>query len=243
MTTSATLSLWTLARRSFLLWVGMPFLILGLVFLTIGVQASLEEHAYRTQGLTVEAVMPDKSIVKADRQQNPRTQYVISYRFTPAQGETITGSAEVPVEEWERLEAGRTFTVTYLPGDPASSRPPGGDDWIAALVFSLVGGVFTLLGAGLVFEDGRRLVRAARVLRRGIPTEGTVVRTEPTNASINRVTQWQIRYRYRDHVGRAQEGVSPLVSPEEALEWKESDHGIVRFDRERPEISLWLGRP
>lgn len=235
------LSLWTMCCRSVLLWVGTLFLILGLVFLTIGVRASLEEHAYKTRGLDVQAVVLDKTLVRANRQDNARTQYLVTYRFTSANGEEIDGTADVPIEEWERLEPGRTFPVTYLPDTVDSSRPPGGDEWIAALVFSLIGSVFTLLGIGLAFVGLRGLVRAARVLRHGISAEGTVVRTEPTNTSINRVQQWQIRYRYRDHVGRTQEGASHPVSPEEASGWKEGDRGTVRFDRERPEISVWVG--
>jgi hypothetical protein len=232
-----------MVRRSVLLWVGTPFLILGLVFLTIGVRASLEEHAYNTRGLDVQAVVLDKTLIRADHQNHPRTQYLVTYHFSSANGEEGGGTADVPVEEWERLEIGRQFSVTYLPGHPGSSRLPGGEEWIAAMVFSLVGSTFTLLGGGLAFVDGRRLVRARRVLRYGLVTEGTVVRTEPTGTSANRVAQWQIRYRYRDHVGRTQEGVSYPVSPDEAAEWHAGDTGTVRFDRARPEISLWVGRP
>jgi hypothetical protein len=94
----------------------------------------------------------------------------------------------------------------------------------------------------LVFADGRKLVQAAGILRHGLVTEGTVVRTEPTATSINRVTQWQIRYSYRDHIGRTQEGVSHLLSPEDASLWKEGERGGVRFDPERPDISLWIGK-
>jgi hypothetical protein len=232
--------LWSIASRSVLLWVGSVFLILGLVLFTIGVRTSLEEHAYRTHGLSIDAVVLEKSILRADRD-NPATRYQISYRFTSSAGEELTGTADVPVEEWERLEAGQTFAVTYLPGDPASSRPPGGDEWIAALVISLVGGVFTCIGAGLAFAEIRKLVQAARILRHGLVAEGTVVRTEPTATSINRVTQWQIRYRYCDHIGREQEGVSHLVSPDEAAGWKDGDQGKVRFDRNHPDVSLWVG--
>jgi len=245
MTTSphaSSLSLSALARRSILLWVGLLFSIVGLVFLTIGVNASLEEHAYRTQGLDMQAVVLEKTLVRADRQNTPRTRYLVTYQFTSADGEVIDGTAEVPVEKWERLEAGQPFAVTYLPGDPDSSRLPGGNQWIPALVFTAFGGVFTLLGAGLAFVDGRHLIRAARVLRHGLVTDGTVLRASPTSTSINRVPQWRIHYRYRDHLGRTQEGASHLVSLAEGSTWKEGDRGTVRFDRERPEISLWLGR-
>lgn len=235
-------SLWTIARGSILLWIGILFSIVGLVFLTFGLRASLEEQAYKTQGLATQALVIEKTLVRADRQHNPRTRYLVSYRFTSADGEEITGTADVPVEDWERLEPGQPFAVTYLPGEPDSSRPPGGEEWIAALLFSLFGGGFALLGAGLAFVDGRALLRAVRVLRHGIDTEGTVIRAGPTGTTINRVPQWRIHYRYRDHLGRHQEGASHLVSPEEGSAWKEGDRGAVRFDRERPEISLWAGR-
>lgn len=235
-------SLWSFAGRAVLLWVGTLFLILGLTLLTIGIRTSLGVHAYGTRGLDVQAVVLDKTVVRANRQDIPRTQYLLIYRFTDARGQEITGTADVPVEEWERLEPGERLAVTYLPEDPDSGRFAGGDEWIAALVFSIVGGVFSLLGGGLAFADVRRLMGAARVLRHGISTDSIVVRSEPTQTSVNRVTQWQIRYRYRDHIGRTQEGVSHLVSPEEALQWKEGDRGTVRFDRERPDISIWIGK-
>lgn len=235
------LSLWALARGSVLLWVGTLFSIVGLVFLILGLRATMEEHAYKTHGREVQAVVLDKTLIRADHQDHPRTQYLLTYRFTSADGTETNGTADVPVEEWERLEAGQKLAVTYLSDDPGSSRLPGGNEWIAAMVFSFIGGVFTLLGGGLAFVDGRKLVRAARVLRHGLMTEGRVVRTEPTGTSVNRVAQWQIRYRYYDHLGRSREAVSHLVSPEEAALWKEGDSGTVRFDRDRPQISLWIG--
>lgn len=230
-----------MARRSVLLWIGTLFLILGLVFLTIGIRASLEEHAYKTQGLDAQAVVLDKTLVRANRQDNARTQYLVTYRFTSANGEESDGTADVPVEEWERLEPGQAFPVKYLPDKANSSRVPNGNEWIAALVFSIIGGVFTLLGGGLVFFEARDLVRAVRVSHLGLMTDGTVLRASPTSTSINRVPQWRVHYRYRDHFGRTQEGASHLMSPEEASAWKEGDRGSVRFDRERPEFSVWIG--
>jgi|CXWL01.1.fsa_nt_gi hypothetical protein len=240
-TPASGLSLWTMVRRSVLLWVGTLFLILGLVFLTIGIRTLLEEHAYKTQGLAMQAVVLDKTLVRANRQDNPHTRYLVVYRFTSANGEVSDRTADVPVEEWERLEPGQTFPVTYLPDKANSSRVPNGDEWIAALVFSIIGGVFTLLGGGLAFFEARDLVRAVRVSHQGLITDGTVLRASPTSTSINRVPQWRVHYRYRDHFGRTQEGASHLMSPEEASAWKEGDHGSVRFDREQPEFSVWMG--
>jgi hypothetical protein len=126
---------------------------------------------------------------------------------------------------------------------PESSRlrASNNDAWIAVSVFLTIGVVFTLLGGGLAWYDGRTVVRSIRVSRHGLPTQGTVLRVEPTSTTINRVRQWRLRYHYRDHVGRGQEGESHLLSPEEASVWHEGDTGAVRFDRERPQESVWMG--
>ncbi len=234
--------MWKLLSRAAALWVGSVLFIVGSVLATIGVQEARKEQTYHKQGLTIDATALDKTIERAQRGENSRTRYVVTYRFTTAEGETVEGSADVPVEEWEQVETGHQFPVTYLPDAPASNRPQGEGEWIAVYVFLAIGGVFTVLGGGLAFNDLRTIVRTLRVSRHGLPTEGTIVSVGPTGTSINRVRQWRIRYQYRDHLGRTQEGNSHLLSPEEGSSWNEGDTGPVRFDRQRPEMSVWVGR-
>lgn len=235
-------SLLKLASRSLWLWVGAMFLLVGIVFTTTGIQELREEKEYEEQGLTVQATVSSKSIERAKRGENSRTRYVIAYQFTTAQGETIDGSAEVPVEEWERLEAGHPLTVSYLSNEPQESRAAGEDDWVTALIFTGLGGVFALLGGGLTFGSLRSIFRALRLSREGLIAEGTILHVGPTNTTINRVRQWRIRYSYRDHLGRTQEGQSHLLSPDEASGWREGDTGTVRFDRQQPAVSVWVGK-
>ena len=235
-------SLFKLASRSMWLWVGALLLLVGIVFTTTGIQEVSEEKHYREQGLTVQATVSAKSIERAKRGENSRTRYVITYRFTTAQGEAIDGSAEVSVEEWEQLETGHPFSVTYLSGEPQSSRAAGEDDWITALIFVGLGGVLTLLGGGLAFGSLRSIFRTLRLSREGLTAEGTILHVGPTNTTINRVQQWRIRYRYRDHLGRTQEAESHLLSPDEASGWRKGDTGMVRFDRARPQESVWVGK-
>lgn len=236
-------SVWKLMSRAVTLWVGSFLFLVGIVFTVIGLQNALKEQLFRAHGLVVDATVTDKSIERATRGGNPVTRYLVSYRFTSSSGKEVESSTEVPVEEWEHLEAGRTFQVTYLPDAPESSwvQSMGENTWIAVYVFLAIGSVFTLLGGGLAFFEGRSVVRSVRVSRHGLATEGTIVRVGPTSTSINQVPQWQIHYRYRDQIGQAQEGKSHLISPEEGSVWKEGDRGTVRFDRERPEISVWVG--
>ena len=234
---------WSLLSRAGALWLGTVLGVLGVVFAIIGVRDAYTERQYHSQGLTVAATMTDKSIERAKRGGNSRTRYLASYRFTSSDGQEVKSLAEVPVEEWERLEEGQTFPVTYLPDALGSSRVQGSgeDAWIAVYVFLAIGAIFTLLGSGLAYSDLRVILRTIRVSRHGLPTEGTMVTVRPTGTSINRIPQWRLSYRYRDHLGRTQEGASHLLSPEEASAWKAGDRGTVRFDRERPEISVWMG--
>ncbi len=218
------------------------FLVVGVVFLANGIQGSRLEERYREHGITAQAIVLDKAIERAKRGERSRTRYVIAYRFTTAQGDVVEDSAEVSVEEWERIEAGHPFPVTYLSGEPQSSRASAEDGRIVALVFTGLGGIFTLLGGGLTLVSLRLILRAWRLSREGFVAEGTVVHIGPTNTTINRVRQWRIRYRYRDHLGRSQEGDSHLLAPEEASAWHEGDTGVVRFDRERPNRSIWIGK-
>lgn len=234
---------WTLLSRAGALWFGTVLGALGMVFAIIGVRDAYTEWQYHAQGLTAAATVTDKSIERAKRGENSRTRYLVSYRFTSSEGQDMESSAELPVEDWERLEAGQMFPVSYLPDALGSSRVQGrGEDaWIAVYVFLAIGTVFTLLGVGLAYSDLRVILRTIRISRHGLPTEGTMVAVRPTGTSINRVPQWRLSYRYRDHLGRTQEGASHLLSPDEASAWKTGARGTVRFDRERPEISVWMG--
>jgi hypothetical protein len=81
-----------------------------------------------------------------------------------------------------------------------------------------------------------------RLLVEGVPAEATVTAVHETRVSVNRVRQWRIRYRYRDHLGQTHEGRSGYLSPHDVEDWREGDRGAVRFDRDRPEVSVWVGR-
>jgi uncharacterized protein DUF3592 len=236
-------SLWKFLSRAVVLWVGSFLFVLGCIFTGIGLNEAAKERPYQSSGVAVDATVTEKTIDRAKRGGNPRTRYLVSYQFASPEGRKIEGSGEVSVEEWERLNAGKKVPVTYLRNAPASSRIQGSNDdaWIAVYVFLAIGGVFTLLGGGLAVYEGRTVVRTIQVSRHGLPTQGTVLRVEPTSTSINRVRQWRLRYRYRDHVGRTQDGESHLLSPDEASVWQEGDTGTVRFDRERPQDSVWMG--
>jgi hypothetical protein len=230
-----------LVARAFPLWIGGALLVFGTVFGAVGVREALREHTYRDLGRAAEAQVVDKSIVRAERDGNGATRYVLSYRYATAEGEPRDGTADVSVEEWEQLEPGASLQIVYLPGEIDSSRVRGESNVALSIVFLSVGAVCALIGGAIAFVSGRSVAHLIRVLRTGTDTEGTVLRAGPTNVRINRVPQWQIHYRYRDRLGHVHDGASHVVSPREGSAWNEGDAGRVRFDPERPELSVWIG--
>lgn len=235
--------------RTVLAWFGGIFLVAGLGLFYGGLQEATKERAYRTEGQVVDAVVVGKSVKRASLDGNPSTRYEIAYRFTTADGRSAEGVDVVSVEEWERLEPGSPFKVTYVPGAPGSSRAVGSGGMTSSLVMTGLGGLLALLGGLALGWTARRLWTERRLLRGGTPGQGTVLSIEPSNVSVNRVRQWNLQYRYADHLGRSHEGRSGPVPPEEAHAVRVGDTVEVRFDRARPERSIWVrpaelpGRP
>lgn len=132
---SAGFSFWRLVFTSITLWVGGIFLIVGVLLTVTGIQSASTETAYRKEGLTADAKVLDKLLERAKRGENSRTRYLVSYRFRSEQGKEMDGVTEVPVEEWEALEAGSSIRVLYLPDSPGTNRVEGENEWIVSLVF------------------------------------------------------------------------------------------------------------
>ena len=228
----------TLSTRTFFLLFGAIFLCAGTTLLYGGITTAIQERAYQKEGEVVEAVVWSKSIQRASREGNTSTRYEITYRFTTANG-AAEGVAAVTVEEWEALEQGSPFKITHLPGTPGSSRTESSSGMTDALVMIGAGSLAALFG-GVVFTlSAIRIWREWRLLREGLTAQGTVLAIEPSNVAVNRVRQWQVRYRYQDHIGRLHEGTSAALSPDDAHAVAVGDALAVRFDRDRPEQSVW----
>lgn len=234
-------SVLSILRRSFFLWFGGLFLVVGPVLLVIGIQEALQEQQFQRQGAVARAVVVAKSIRRTERGGDSSTTYEVRYRFTAADGQEVEGTAVVSVEAWEQLEDGSPLQVRYLPQAPQSNRLAGASQWDSAVVSLVLGGIFAPIGGVLFIRSLRRVWRELRLRREGVAAEGTVLQVRRSNVAINKVTQWQIRYRYRDHVGRTHEGESDLLAPEEADAWSVGHTAEIRYDRQHPEESVWVG--
>lgn len=231
------------SARTFFWLAGALFLLVGLGALYGGIEEAAKEQAYRDQGQAVDALVVAKSIQRASRDGNSSTKYEIAYRFTTTEGRTLEGTDAVSVDEWERLEPGSAFRITYLPGAAGASRAEGSGGMGSAYGMMILGGLFALVGGFFLLSNVRRFIRERRLLRHGMTAQGTVVAVEASNFAVNRVRQWNVRYRYQDHFGQRQEGTSSPVPPDEAHAVHVGDTVEVRFDSERPEQSMWVKTP
>jgi hypothetical protein len=228
-----------LLRGRLVLWVGLVFLVGGVFAAGNGIRVAAREHVYRQRGEIVQATVTAKALQPATRDRG--TSYDVSFRFIDTDGRPLEGQLPVEAAVWEALGAGSPIAVQYVPGDPQSIRLAGHTGLSDVLVLLGLGLAFATLGGGLVFWHGRQLVRDWRIMRSGVPGSATVVGTSPTSVRINRQTQWVVNYRYTDAVGRQHEGRSPYMPVEVAQGWESGATVDIRFDRQHPELSVWMG--
>jgi len=224
-------------RTAVPMWVGTIFVVAGSVASVGSLGEWRDARRFERDAVTDRAEVVAKSLEGATRDGNSSTRYLVIYRFA---GHEQT--EEVPLEEWEALSEGDTVTVRYLTSDPttARTRPPS-PAWVPLLVAGVTA-LFALLGVAIARPWWRRAVVVLRVQRHGVAAEATVVEIAPSGTTFNRVPQWHLRYEFRDALGRAQRGLSNYLRPDQAAQWQVGDRGAIRYDRDRPVDSLWLGR-
>jgi len=229
-------------KRAIVMWVGTIFLVAGSVASVGSLGEWRDAQRFERDAVTEQAELVAKSLTSATRDGNSSTRYLVTYRFTAPGGDVLEQTEQIPLEDWEALAEGDTFAVRYLSSDPTTvrMRPPN-PAWVPPLVASSTA-VFALLGLAIARPGWRRALVLIRVLRHGVAAQATVIEVAPSGMTINRVPQWHLRYEFHDALGRAQRGTSDYLRPHEAAQWRLGDHGSIRYDRDRPTESLWLGR-
>lgn len=235
--------------KNFWFWFGGLWFVFGVMFLSVGLYVGIQQEVVSkrldAEGTTVQGMVLTKimrSSSSRSRRQNSSPTYEMTFRFLTPEG-LVHGTAQVTPAAWDQFVEREPLEVTYLPDDPQRYRIEGQTiGWILPVVFTVLGGLFTIIG-GFILLNTRNQSRAKeRLQREGLPAGGTVVDVRPGNIRINRVQQWNLHYRYQDHRGTSHTGKVPL-SPEEAETWKTGDTGKVRYDQLHPQKSIWLGKP
>lgn len=230
--------------NTFALVFGGFWLAIGLIFLPIGL--SLAWHEYQrsrsvpAEGAFAVGTVLTKAIASSSKDSDP---YSIEFRFTTRDGKQIKGRAKITHDEWNLLTERGTVKVGYLPDNPQINRVPGQiGDTISALVFSLMGSVFSLLGGVIFGVAFVRMRRSGRIRKIGQSAQALVESVNETNFSVNNVRQVAVRYSYKDQSGREYHGKSEPMAPEQGELWKPGDRGAVRFDGDAPQNSVWIGK-
>jgi Protein of unknown function (DUF3592) len=234
-----------ISRTNFWFVFGGLWFAIGVLFAAIGGavlrQHSALEERFSREGATAPGIVLSKSIQGASSEEPT---FQVEYRFNSPDGKIIEETVKVDGKTWDSLAEGEEVTVYYVRNQPDLHRLSGQDpdQVILGLIFSAVGGLFAFSGALILWRAMARQQLVARLLREGTRSSAEVIAVVPTNFRINREPLWVIRYRYRDRIGKIHEGKTPHMPPEEARQWQVGDLGIVRFARNEPRKSIWIGK-
>ncbi len=142
--------------------IGWVFLVSGVLFLVGGAYTTItglaHDRSLEQEGRTVDGTVLEKTVgtrrVESYRDEERRieTYYSVAYRFSVL-GEDITDRVELGKDVWDRLQEHGPIQVTYLPDDPAIHHVEGQEAG-----FTLWKLLIPLIGAGLMFYVGRRLL-------------------------------------------------------------------------------------
>ena len=110
------------------------------------------------------------------------------------------------------------------------------------LIFGLLGAVFGGIGGFLFFREAALVLQRRRMWRIGRTAEAEVLKVGSTSYTFNGVTQWEIHYRYRDPRGAVYTGRTGPIPPGEAQQFQAGEAGTVRYDPDRPHLSVWTGK-
>ena len=133
-------------------------LFFGGVFFLAGTFASIDaaldllrERRYAAEGRVAQAHIVDKRVEEAQRSGNTRTQYVIAYRFTTPDGVAVEGAAAVDFDVWEAAKRDDSLRVRYVATAPSINRAEAEDGTTGAILVTLMGFVFAVVGAAIAY--------------------------------------------------------------------------------------------
>ena len=232
----------TFVKRSPIFWTGLFLLVFGAIFLAIGWSLIRQAEQYAREGRRSTGVVLTKAIERATRtgsNQRTETRYTVTYRFAAEDGHSYQGSSAVPVTTWDRLREQEPVQIEYVESHPTTNRVAGEASRTLEYVFPAVGFVAAFIGALLVARSLTAAKAKARIWSQGTQADATVAAVEETNVRVNRRTMWVVRYQYRDHSGQTHDGTSDYMAAEKANAWKRGDRIRVRFDPQKPGMSVW----
>jgi hypothetical protein len=222
------------------LWLG-----LGILFAVVGAFL-LWQHTTTEERLARDGASASGVVMSKSRRGDPNKQptYHIEYRYQSTDGTVIEQTTKVDRKTWNALAEGGPIAVHYVRDAPRLHRVQGesGERQILGWIFTPLGSLFAIAGALILWRAAAQRKLVEQLLREGARANAEVIGVAPMGLRLDRVDQWVVHYRYRDSIGRAHEGTSPPMAPEEAQRWKPGDRVEVAFERARPERSVWIAQ-
>lgn len=230
-------------RTKFFLIFGLLWIVLGSPFFFVGRYLYNLNKQYETEGIKVTGTVIDMRVdTKYDSKEKREVRtYRLRYRFTPENAQPIESEDSVSFEDFESHKKDGPIEIEYLKSDPQTNRSAQSTDNVVGYVFMGIGMFTALLGSAFIFGDLKARRKQSRLMTDGMLVEGVIKRIEEGTLSINRVRQMRIRYEFKDFMGHTHEALSEHMSPNEALLLSEGKKGKVRYSKENPKESLWIG--
>jgi hypothetical protein len=224
----------------FLLLFGGIWLLVGVPFTIAGTFIFTTEREFARSAVVARGIVLSKNVSRSrDSDGSTSTSYSVRYRFTPRGGRTMEGESSVDRDVWNALVEREPVEIAYLPDDPSNNRVRGESKMLVASIFGGLGSLFTIAG-GVIFWIGvRGALRGRRIRDSGMTAEAVVTGVQMTNVRVNRRQQARVVYEFRDDGGGTRTGRGPYMPVDEAGRWKTGDHITIKYDRDRPQHSIW----
>jgi hypothetical protein len=224
----------------FLLLFGGIWLLVGLPFAITGIVLFRAEQHFAREARTATGIVLSRDIDRnRESDGSTKTRYSVRYRFTAPDGQVREGSTQLDRAQWQTLAEREPIEIAYAASDPSNHRVHGTSRTLLAIIFGGLGGAFTIAGA-VIFSFGLRGSRRRRRLHEtGMTADGAVTGVKATKVKINRQAQGRVLYEFRDDRGELRRSQSDYMPIDTAMEWKAGDRITIRYDRQRPQDSIW----
>lgn len=103
---------------------GVVLLVIGLAFLVLLVRNTITDFPIWFFGQHVNGVVEEKwyELIEQENSNEFAADYFLSYRFTDANGQIISGSSQMAAEEWSAYAEGMDIPIVYSPLNASNSR-------------------------------------------------------------------------------------------------------------------------
>jgi hypothetical protein len=146
-------SFWRAASGEFWVRFVSTWFVVGAIFLSIGLWLLVGEWRYRSDGVTLPALVASKMQRQGE---NFQDEFWIDYRFDTPHGQ-IAGSSQIPEETWQRLQVNDPVVIVYRAHNPRKNRAQGQNNWTLIAIFTPLGAFFFGLGTILLTKSLRDL--------------------------------------------------------------------------------------